>query len=98
VEWKTLALSPETVNLYTGRHRMVVLVRKSQIYEGEVAELVSPFPQCTIRDRLSYLVRMQSAERADCVLTERFVLAAGLCDGVLPLPCELAQHFEMVLR
>jgi hypothetical protein len=98
-EWTTLALSPEMVNLYTAQRRMVVLVRKSdQVYEGEISALVSPFPQCTIRERLGYLVRMQAADRADGVLSERFELAAGRCDGVLPLPCELAQHFEMVLK
>jgi hypothetical protein len=96
--WTTIAVSADEVRLFTGGHAMVTLRRTAPaIYEGEVAELVSPFSQCTIRDRLGYFMRLVDASEVDVVLTQRFELAAGDCTGVLPLPCQVVDRFTMML-
>jgi len=96
--WTTIVVSPDEVRLFTGGHAMVTLARiASGVYEGEVVELVSPFAQCTIRDRFGYLLRLVGAGEADVVLEQKLELAAGDCTGVLPLPCEVAERFTMKL-
>jgi hypothetical protein len=96
--WTIKVLSPDEADLYTGQHAGVRLARVGTRYEGAVPELVSPFPQCIIRDRLRYVVRLMGTGAADGVLEEQFETAAGNCVGVMSLPCEMAQGFEMTAQ